>query len=493
MGGFTNPLKDIWAQNTSLLAQNYPLAFESSQGETQPVMGVYECFSKGDRKKNSLLIEDHRAYSAYLYLRDNNPSLNAGTVIDVSHIKGKPTNIRAKIYYDLVCEGYWIPRESPCKVTSVISKINIITPNFFTSPPSPHLLINKHMNRIIKSAPPKVWDFRVKMILRSLPTDIKLREAHFPIKNTLCYFCGGGEDDIKHIFFGCPATKLALSLVSTATRASLLFCPSHILLLSLPTPTTLSATVMVHFLWAVWDQRKYYCGIPERLPTVNIANRISESCFNSLSKLTSPKNISPSLIMMTALSPPRERAIIGFSDGSALDNPGPTGAGAIFSYPKLHLNTVSDSEFSLSLGTGDNNMGEMVAILLLLKLTLHCFTREIDPLPPNFPAFLFSDSLCCISYLSGNWSCPTLKSLARETRSVYYQLTENYPNVRLYWIKAHAGTEGNERADVLAGLGSSTSKTLNSPKAQIILPDPQDPSFIEFAPIMIEIKNRNWS
>ena len=96
----------------------------------------------------------------------------------------------------------------------------------------------------------------------------------------------------------------------------------------------------------------------------------------------------------------------------------------------------------------------MMGIFTLLKLTESFFQENLGVFPLDTPVFLFSDSLACICFLTDGWSCPTNKSLARATRTLFNTLVSKHCGLRLYWVKGHSGIPGNERVDKLAGLGS---------------------------------------
>ena len=223
------------------------------------------------------------------------------------------------------------------------------------------------------------------------------------------------------------------------------------------------------------------------------AIRIADQTYNLLPFSGSPtgeRRINN--IMVIARAPPLSKALISFTDGSALGNPGPAGAGAFCSYPTLAREGHHPSQFAICLGKGDNNLGEMVGIFIGLQFFLHCFKRECSCFPLDFPAFLFSDSLCCISYLIGNWPAPTHQELSRATRKLYHELCDNHPNFRIYWVKAHDSIELNEAADHSAKIGSMASESLKANSTIIIEPDFNSPVYKEFADFLTPLENKTW-
>jgi ribonuclease HI len=144
--------------------------------------------------------------------------------------------------------------------------------------------------------------------------------------------------------------------------------------------------------------------------------------------------------------------------------------GAICSYPNPSNDSHTSTLFSISLGEGNNNLGEMLGIYWALRYIMIAFHELADPLPGNFPAFVFSDSLCCICFLTDNWPAPLEQSLCWATRCRYNKFKAEHSRFRLYWVKAHAGTRDNEIADGLAKKCSKYSKV--SPGEGYVILDP---------------------
>jgi hypothetical protein len=83
----------------------------------------------------------------------------------------------------------------------------------------------------------------------------------------------------------------------------------------------------------------------------------------------------------------------------------------------------------------------------------------------------FSDSLVCICYLTDTWPAPTNQELARAARAPYQNIAGRFPLFRLYWVKGHSKTEGNDVADELAVFGSSHCRDISKEKLACIAPD----------------------
>ena len=102
VGGFSTPLplRDLWSTNYSSLTH---FDFSSSQGSLTICDITLHNYLKVITQNNSLLIEDHRSYAAFVYLRDVSPAFSMASPYSA---------------------GYWPDRESPIKKTSTWYKIN---------------------------------------------------------------------------------------------------------------------------------------------------------------------------------------------------------------------------------------------------------------------------------------------------------------------------------------------------------------------------------
>ena len=107
---------------------------------------------------------------------------------------------------------------------------------------------------------------------------------------------------------------------------------------------------------------------------------------------------------------------------------------------------VADSDHLLYRGAqvGSNNTGELTAILEAL---LHVIDHSWEA------ATIRSDSQWSIKVIKGIWRPSRHKQLVNYIR----RLLRDFPvKIHLEWIKAHAGHEGNERADRLAEEGKNS-------------------------------------
>jgi hypothetical protein len=194
------------------------------------------------------------------------------------------------------------------------------------------------MKRIAPQISASMWDFRLRLVSRALPTDERLKEAKIITSPKPCYLCGIGLDDTKHIFFECSVTQAALEKVCLATRTNIHFTPAHLLLITPSRPLLLSSIVTITFLWSVWIQRSFFCkGLSSHPKLERITNMFLDHTLENIPGLgtnSSQHGISSTTkIANFSCNSPADRAIICFTDGSSLGNPGPSGAGVYFAAP----------------------------------------------------------------------------------------------------------------------------------------------------------------
>ena len=143
---------------------------------------------------------------------------------------------------------------------------------------------------------------------------------------------------------------------------------------------------------------------------------------------------------------------MAYTDGSAIPNPGPCGAGFVL---KLQ-GQLTYSSFSQHLGVGDNNKGEMGAshgALVAVNAAIDDGAVTLDSI-----VLCFSDSAICIAYLDKGWAFARWTVVAHATRALLRRIRKRV-KVVLYWIRGHAGIPGNEEADTAAKLGAAPSPT----------------------------------
>jgi ribonuclease HI len=142
-------------------------------------------------------------------------------------------------------------------------------------------------------------------------------------------------------------------------------------------------------------------------------------------------------------------AVFCFTDGSAIPNPGPGGAGAFILAPHCDLSIFA----GIPIGHSTNNLGELMGLAICFHELICLFASN-----PFSKAIVFSDSDYAISMVASTrrpWvNCKAIDIVRKLFRkaSVLFALT-------LKWVKAHAGVPGNETADSISKCFSHRSAT----------------------------------
>lgn len=146
-----------------------------------------------------------------------------------------------------------------------------------------------------------------------------------------------------------------------------------------------------------------------------------------------------------------ENDIVIYTDGGAINNPGPGGYGIVLSYGKKCGKKVAKTTKELSDGfrLTTNNRMELLACIVAL--------RELGKV--DNPVALFSDSSYVVNGIRKGWAKKWKKNgwlkadkkpvMNQDLWSELLELSNKLP-VTFYWVKGHAGNPMNERCDKLA-------------------------------------------
>jgi ribonuclease HI len=142
------------------------------------------------------------------------------------------------------------------------------------------------------------------------------------------------------------------------------------------------------------------------------------------------------------LDPVDEGRIIIYTDGGALNNPGPGGYGVVVN------NGAEKKEFSKGYRLTTNNRMELLACIV-----------GLSQFAEQSPITLFSDSQYVINGITKGWAkrwkangwmrTKTDPAINPDLWEKLLTLCEKH-DVEFRWVKGHAGIEGNERCDTLA-------------------------------------------
>lgn len=184
------------------------------------------------------------------------------------------------------------------------------------------------------------------------------------------------------------------------------------------------------------DGRAYRAGV-KNLTVVDATVLPDDACATADAAPTAAtsargrpnKRTSSSSAAATKAPPaPREGEIVAYTDGACSGNPGPAGLGVVV------LDGSEQIERFEYLGRATNNVAELSAI-----------ARALDEIGSR-PAIVYTDSQYSIGVLKKGWKAKANRELIASIKDA---LAER-PDVRLAYVKGHAGIDLNERADELA-------------------------------------------
>ncbi|HWE26418.1 MAG TPA: ribonuclease H [Polyangia bacterium] len=130
-----------------------------------------------------------------------------------------------------------------------------------------------------------------------------------------------------------------------------------------------------------------------------------------------------------ARAPVPSDAIVVYTDGACSGNPGPAGIGVVI------LDGGKRRELSEYLGTGTNNIAELMAIV-----------RALEEVPRDRTIVLHADSSYALGLLGKGWKAKANQEIVERMRT----LARDFRDLRLVKVDGHAGVAENERADELA-------------------------------------------
>jgi len=144
--------------------------------------------------------------------------------------------------------------------------------------------------------------------------------------------------------------------------------------------------------------------------------------------------------------------IIVFTDGSAVPNPGPCGAGVHITFPPVPGCAGGSVTFVSALGQGSNNIGELWAH----GVTLQELQHSAFPLQHYSGVHIFTDSQYSINLIIKGHQARANKEIAAALKRLYKSVSL-LTRLHYHWCAGHTGITGNDAADTSAGEDSSLS------------------------------------
>ena len=166
-------------------------------------------------------------------------------------------------------------------------------------------------------------------------------------------------------------------------------------------------------------------------------------------------------LVLNQLQHADNKSIIAYTDGSSLDNPGPTGSGAV-------ILTEGPSSTPIKLAKAidkrSNNMhGEIAAIDMAIEYA----TAHITPQHKDL--FLVSDCRGAIQTITSLKPAHNYSTLINKIRSNLSIISKSGMAIKFIWTPAHANIQHNETADQLAKTAAKHAKNTSASRHTITL------------------------
>lgn len=143
-------------------------------------------------------------------------------------------------------------------------------------------------------------------------------------------------------------------------------------------------------------------------------------------------------------------AIIAYTDGSSLGNPGPGGYGTIL----LETEKKVKKEFSQGFRLTTNNRMELMAVIVALEKLKNSQTAIT----------IYTDSKYVCDAVEKKWIFGWEKKgfKGKKNEDLWRKFLIQYRKhkVSFQWVKGHAGNEFNERADLIAVAAANSAELL---------------------------------
>ena len=187
-------------------------------------------------------------------------------------------------------------------------------------------------------------------------------------------------------------------------------------------------------------------SVPDALPNPNILHRppILEKFDQNLGNAGSRSKEQAERARLLALDRICQAGedLVIFTDGSALSNPGPCGAGTVIYWRGI---THDRSSYGRPVSKHSNSFhAELQAIDLALQTV-----TEAYPVIKK-PVLLLSDCQGALTVTADPIAPANFTGLYYSIQDKIHTLREQGSDIKLHWIAGHADIEGNEEADIKA-------------------------------------------
>jgi ribonuclease HI len=281
-----------------------------------------------------------------------------------------------------------------------------------------------------------------------------------------CLLCGSEDDGVLHLFHTCMVVKRALVIVTESSCRAGIPAAAALALRTHSHPLFLPPSYFI-------DQRSFstlgfimaFCKavvntvdrLSKHITLLDAAEHISfltcqltgcwsparAASFGNASNRTEAQKLKANSYAKDLLATIPPCCVVCYTDGSAIPNPGPAGAGAVLQVPGQ-----ASAHLYASIGQGTNNLGEAWAIGMTLK---HFFNLS-HYYAHKFIVILTDSELCIRAIRNGFSSNDALNVLVQGILSLLRQHPDHY--IKLFWVPGHVDVEGNIKADNLAGRGA---------------------------------------
>ena len=155
-------------------------------------------------------------------------------------------------------------------------------------------------------------------------------------------------------------------------------------------------------------------------------------------------------------------ALVCFTDGSCLPNPGPCGAGAVIYHPDGQEECIKRPVTAY----GSILLGELVAIL---SVTEHLTTNNSHI--QHRQIRIFSDSQTAVGIITLNWVSDHYLDVIKKINENISSLESKGWNLEIVWTPGHSEVQGNDVADRLAKEAAMEAKELGEETSIVTVQD----------------------